>query len=111
MQIEKHQGELPPEKSFVEPKAENIIVSALKKAEDDHSLILRYYEWAGKGGDVELQVPPGANSAIETNLMEKGSAALSLHDGTLQVHTKPYEIETVKLGYGSADNTNGTANK
>ncbi len=111
MQIEKHQGELPAEKSFVEPKAENIIVSALKKAEDDQSLVLRYYEWAGKEGDVELQVPAGAKSAVETNLMEKGSAALSLRDGTLQVHTKPYEIETVKLGYGSADNKNGTANK
>ena len=59
---EKHDGKLPGEHSFVQAKPDNIIVTALKKSEDDNELILRFYEWAGKQGDVTLQLPPGAKS-------------------------------------------------
>src|SRR5579863_4277759 len=55
--VEKHQGSFPGEHSFLQTQADNIIVTALKKAEDDNALVLRYYEWAGKGGEVTLQLP------------------------------------------------------
>ena len=99
MQVEKHQGALPPENSFVETPDENIIVTALKKAEDDDSLVLRFYEWAGKEGDVKLQLPPGAASASETDLMEKPLGALPLAKNEVTVSTKPYEIKTIKVDY------------
>ena len=38
---------------------ENVIVSAIKKAEDEDALVVRFYEWSGKQGDVTLQLPPG----------------------------------------------------
>jgi alpha-mannosidase len=101
-QTAKHEGALPPEHSFVESPADNIIVSALKKAEDNNGLVLRFYEWAGKSGDVQLRIPSGAQSAIETDLMEKRIADASLRNQTVTVPTKPYEIKTIEVQYSSA---------
>jgi alpha-mannosidase len=99
MAVEKHEGALAPEHSFLETQNENIIVTSLKKAEDDDSLVLRFYEWAGKDGDVQLQLPPGAQSAAETDLMERPIGDAGLKNNMLTVHAKPYSIETVKVQY------------
>lgn len=99
MQVEKHEGTLEPEHSFLRTQDENIIVSSLKKAEDDGALILRFYEWAGKDGDVKLQIPPGAQSAAETDLMERPIGSAGLQNNVLTVHAKPYAIETIKVQY------------
>ncbi len=100
--VEKHQGALPPEHSFLQVPEENVIVSAIKKAEDENALVVRFYEWAGKQGDVTLQLPPGAESARETDLMEKGTSSLPLNGNTLKVPTKPYEIKTVEVKFSNA---------
>ncbi len=101
IQVQNHQGSLGPEHSFLRVQPDNVIVTALKKAEDDDALVLRFYEWAGREADVRLQLPPGAESAVETNLMEKPLEALSIQDGALTLHTKPYEIKTVKVRFAS----------
>ncbi len=95
----KHQGTLPSEHSFVQVKSDNVIVSALKKSEDEQALILRFYEWAGKQGDVTFHLPPGAESARETNLMEKPIADLPVTNSELTVPIKPYEIKTVEIKF------------
>ena len=94
-----HSGVLPPAHTFVDLKTENVILTALKKAEDDDALVLRFYEWAGKEGDVKIQLPPGAQSAHDADLMERPIADLLVQNGTVAVHTKPYEIKTVKIGF------------
>ncbi|HYL12459.1 MAG TPA: glycoside hydrolase family 38 C-terminal domain-containing protein [Terriglobales bacterium] len=101
LQTDKHQGTLPAEHSFVQVEAENVVLTAIKKAEDDDALILRFYEWAGRESNVRLQLPPGAQSASETDLMEKPTAKLPVQNGVVSVHTKPFEIKTVKVVFGS----------
>jgi len=97
-----HHGALAAEHSFVQAQSDNVIVTALKKAEEDEALVLRYYEWAGKDGEVKLQLPPGAQSAWETDLMERPIASLPVQNGGVTLHTKPYAIKTIKLQYSSA---------
>jgi len=58
--VEKHQGSLAAVHSFLQAQPDNIIVTALKKAENENALVLRFYEWAGKDGEVTLQLPPRA---------------------------------------------------
>jgi alpha-mannosidase len=87
------------EHSFVQPKADNVIVTAVKKSEDENALILRFYEWAGKQGDVDIQLPPGATSASETDLMERPLGDLPVSKGEVKVPTKPYEIKTIKVRF------------
>jgi alpha-mannosidase len=83
----------------VEVKSENVVLTAMKKAEDDDDLILRFYEWAGKETDVRMQLPPGALSAQDADLMERPVGALPVASGVVTVHTKPYEIKTVKVRF------------
>ena len=93
-----HTGALPPEHSFVSIQPENVIVTAIKKAEDDDGLIIRFYEFAGKETQVSLRLPFGATVAMETNLMEKEEVALVVNNVRhIQISTRPYEIKTVKV--------------
>jgi alpha-mannosidase len=100
-QVEKHQGELKDEFSFVAAGADNVVVTAVKKAEDDAALIIRFYEWAGKAGDVQVRLPSGAESAAETDLTERTTGNLPLQGGNIAVPTKPYEIKTVHVRFAS----------
>jgi len=99
MSAEKHAGVLPTEHSFVEIKPENLVLTAIKKAEDDDALILRFFEWAGKDTDIQIQLPPGAQSAHDADLMEHPFADLAVKNGLVTVHAKPYEIKTVKVRF------------
>ncbi len=105
MPVGKHEGGLAPEHSFVQARSENIILTALKKAEDEDALVLRFYEWAGKDGEAQLQIPPGAQSATETDLMEKTIGSLPVQNDGVTVHTKPYEIKTIKVQYSALTQT------
>ncbi len=98
-----HPGPLPAEKSFFGTTEDNVVITAVKKAADDNALIVRFYEWQGKKGDIHLQLPTMATAAWETNLMEIVQAPLSL-DATskaLVVPTNPYEIKTVKVQFAA----------
>ncbi|MFY9644214.1 MAG: glycoside hydrolase family 38 C-terminal domain-containing protein, partial [Terriglobales bacterium] len=98
---QKHAGTLPAEDSFVRVEADNVILTAVKKSEDDDSLVLRFYEWAGKEADVRLQLPAKLESAEETNLMERSMGSLAVHDHAVVVHTMPYEIKTLKVRFSA----------
>jgi alpha-mannosidase len=99
MQTERHEGTLAPERSFLQVQPENVVMTAVKKAEDDGTLILRFYECAGKETEVRLQLPGGAHSASETDLLERVTVSLPIQNGAVTVHTKAYEIKTVKVQF------------
>ncbi|MGD0446148.1 MAG: glycoside hydrolase family 38 C-terminal domain-containing protein [Edaphobacter sp.] len=99
-QVFPHTGSLPAEHSFVSIENPNVVLTAVKKAEDSDALIFRMYEWAGTPTEVKLHIPPGATSATETDLMEKPEgAALNLTGDTITVPIKPYEILTLEATY------------
>jgi alpha-mannosidase len=100
MQVQAHTGSLAAEYAYVTVKPENVVLTALKKAEDSNGLIFRVYEWAGKSGDVDIHVPKGATGATVTNLMEKQEGtALKLVDDTVTAPIHPFEILTVRVDY------------
>ncbi len=102
MQVQSHSGTLLPVHSFVGIKQDNVVLTALKKAEDSDALLLRVYEWAGKSGNVQITVPKGATAAHLTNLMEESEggamAVTPSSEVTFPVH--PYEIVSVRVDYG-----------
>jgi alpha-mannosidase len=107
--VERHAGNLPERHSFLELKAENVVLTAAKKAEDDGTMIFRFYEWAGKEGDVVLRPDAGVASAEETDLMERPLKALVVEKGGVTIHTKPFEIKTVRLRFANIESTSGAA--
>jgi alpha-mannosidase len=96
-QEEKHTGTLPEQQSFLTIAGDNVVLTAVKKAEDNDDLILRYYEWAGKELDVQLHPSAEISSAEETDLMERPLHPLTVAKGEVAVHTKPFEIKTVRV--------------
>ncbi len=98
--VEPHMGEMAARHSFVSVEPDNIVLTAMKKAEDSNALIFHLYEWAGKTGDIEISVPPGATGATETNLIEHPEgAALSVTNNRVTVPVHPYEIVAVRVDY------------
>lgn len=99
-QVERHTGSLPLEHSYISVTPENVILTAVKKAEDDNGLVFRVYEWAGKSGEVKFEVPPGATSATVTNLLEKPEgSALTVSGNSVTAPIHPFEILTVRVNY------------
>jgi alpha-mannosidase len=105
-QVEPHPGRLPAAYSFAGLKDDHVVLTAIKKSEDADALIFRFYEWAGKAGNVQLSVPKGAAEAHRTNLMEKveGMALPISAQGEVAVPVNPYEIVSVRADYPK-DNT------
>jgi alpha-mannosidase len=99
--MQAHSGVLPAQQSFVSTTADNAIITAVKQAEDDNSLIIRFYEWAGKSGNVAIRLPRTAKAAYDVNLMEKSEQPLTLNSSgnEVTVPTKPYEIRTIRVEF------------
>jgi alpha-mannosidase len=97
----RHQGTLPPSQSFFSTQEDNVVITAIKKDADDNSLIVRFYEWAGKKGDIHLTLSEKATSASAANLMESVEGPLSLDAAgkVVTVPTNPYEVKTVKVRF------------
>ncbi len=101
MQVQPHGGSLAAAESFVHIAQNNVVLTAIKKAEDGDALIFRFYEWAGKAGDVQVTVPAGATEARSANLMEipEGPALALEETNRVTVRVKPYEIVTLRVSY------------
>jgi alpha-mannosidase len=95
-----HAGSLPAEHSFASVAPENVVLTAVKKAEDAKGLIFRVYEWAGKDSTAEFHVPAGATGATVTNMMETPEGApLAVTGDVVKAPIHPYEILTIRVDY------------
>ncbi|MFZ0732834.1 MAG: alpha-mannosidase [Candidatus Sulfotelmatobacter sp.] len=109
LSTENHAGKLAPAHSFVEIPEDNVIVSAVKKAEDQNALIIRLYEWAGKQGEITVKLPRGAESASETDLMERPISSVPVSNNEIRVPIKPYEIKTLEVRFAGTPELAATA--
>jgi alpha-mannosidase len=101
-QVFPHTGSLPPTHSFASIDEPNLVLSAVKKAEDTNALIFRFYDSNGKGSEAHLHVPPGALYAVETNLMETpvpNAPHLTVTNDTITLPIHPWEIRTLEVVY------------
>jgi alpha-mannosidase len=108
MQVPVHPGTGALEHSFVSVKGDNVVLTAIKKNEDGDNLILRFYEWEGKSGNVTLTVPKGTNGGALADMMEHdieaGHALQHAAAGDeITVPVTPYSIETVNIAYPTPD--------
>ncbi|HET6455770.1 MAG TPA: glycosyl hydrolase-related protein, partial [Armatimonadota bacterium] len=109
-----HEGSLPPSKSFVEVLTPNVMLAAVKKAEDfptdrdarsggTDALIVRVYELEGKDTEAKIRitdlVKPGS-PAKEVDLIEQPLAKSSakMTGDVLSVKVTAYGIASVMVG-------------
>ena len=94
----KHYGGLPKEHSFLEMEPSNMIVTALKKAEDSNDMILRFYDCAGTGGKAIIELGFDASAIQETDLMERPiKPAIPITNGRVTTPVGKWEIKTLMI--------------
>jgi alpha-mannosidase len=91
-----HKGDLPKVYSFVSVQPENIILSVIKKAEDSHYVILRFYETSGKDARATIHLAEALKGARETDFLEDETSAISVQDRTIEVPISKHEIKTIR---------------
>ncbi len=91
-------GNIPSSFGLLNLEPSNLVVSGLKKTEDDKGIILRFYEVEGKKTTATLVSSLPLSSCTETNLLEeKERNDLSLTGGKVRIEVLPFEIRTLLL--------------
>jgi hypothetical protein len=84
--------------SLVEVAPENVVVSALKGAEDGEGLVVRVLEIAGKAAEGKLTFPLlNIASAKEANAVEVAGKALESDTHSVRFSIKPHQVLTIRL--------------
>jgi alpha-mannosidase len=92
-------GNLPAEFSFMKISPNNLILSALKKAEDGDEVVLRFFETKGEETVAEIETFREIERATATDLLEREEYELKPDRNNLRMNVKPYEIVTLKLWF------------
>jgi alpha-mannosidase len=94
-----HEGPLPASQSFLTIGSSSVFLAGLKKAEDDNSTVLRVYKLGGEPEEVAITLPRFAAEAVETDLLERTTAPLSVEGNRIRLQIKPYEIKTIRVKF------------
>jgi alpha-mannosidase len=90
---------LPGNLSFVELKPENLVLVALKKAEDSNEVVLRLFETKGEKSSGVLTFFKELVSARMVNLLEQGEKEIEYRGREIRFEVKPFEIVSMKLQF------------
>lgn len=88
---------LPVSRSLVNIKANSVILDTIKKAEDDNSLILRFYEYGNQRDTVKVELLQRIKNVLECNLVEKGIEEVMFDKNKFEFKIRPYEIRSFKI--------------
>jgi len=86
---------LPARYSLLQVDAPNVVIEAVKRAEDSPAIIVRLYECEGRSARCNLRCGFPVTSATEVDLMEENHQPLSTQQNTVDIQFHPFEIKTV----------------
>lgn len=81
--------------SLISFDAKNIVLDAFKKAENEEAYVLRFHEYTGRRGKINLKTGLNFDSWCEADLMENPLGEWK--QTAMEVEVKPYEIKTIML--------------
>jgi alpha-mannosidase len=88
---------LPEELSFFRVSAPNVLVSTIKKCEDDDTVIVRLYDIEGKEADVDLSSTFALAKVELVNIIEEEGKPLPCRAKSVKLRLGHHAIETLKL--------------
>lgn len=89
---------LSPVQSFFKVDKKNVVISAIKKCEDDNQVIVRLFDLEGMDTDASLWCFKKIQSGNHTNIIEQHPQAITSKGNILPVKIGHHSIETYKLG-------------
>ncbi|MBM3295173.1 MAG: alpha-mannosidase [Candidatus Aminicenantes bacterium] len=91
-------ADLPPEMSFVSISSPNVLLSTVKKCEDDDSVIVRLYDIEGKDADVDLKLfVPAARAELVNMIEEEEGRPLTIQNGAVRLRVGHHAIESIRI--------------
>jgi alpha-mannosidase len=89
----------PPEerRSLIEIDTSQVVVEAIKRAEDSAATVIRLYEAWGEGCRARLRTTLPASRAFLCDLLEREREEVAVRDGVIQLELMPFKILTLKL--------------
>jgi len=98
VQTGRHGGTLPSAMSFITVQPDSLIITAVKKAEEDQTLILRFHNITGEPVEGRVSLRRPLKAAWLTSLNEEPERRLTPDaEGGLTLTVQPHEIVTLKL--------------
>jgi len=94
-----HPGELPTSHSFFRASPSNIVLAAIKKAEDRESLVLRLYESEGEETEALIEFFRKPKKIYELDLMENRLNSMPFGKNSLSLKFGKSEIKTIEIVY------------
>ena len=88
---------LPTEKSFFEIPENQVLISTVKKGEDDNSVVVRLYDIEGKDSQIDLNTFFNIESGEHTNIIEEEGKKIPVSDYSFKTDIGHHAIETFKL--------------
>ncbi|NWJ50556.1 MAG: alpha-mannosidase [Bacteroidetes bacterium] len=88
--------------SFFDNANKNVIISTIKKCEDDETIVLRYYDISGKNGQLQMRTFIPCTEIQNTNMLEEVISSSLLKKVNSSVFLLPFthqSIETCKLKF------------
>jgi alpha-mannosidase len=84
-------------RSLVEVDTPQVMVEAIKRAEDSNATIVRLYESWGRPCKVRVQTTLPASRAYLCDLLERNREEVAVNDGVIALRLAPFKILTLKL--------------
>jgi alpha-mannosidase len=85
------------EMAFFEVNKDNLIISTIKKAEDDNGFMVRVYNIAGKAVQMRLRGFIPFQFANRANMIEEIGESATMNNGEMEFEIGKYSIETFIL--------------
>lgn len=99
---------LPESASFCSVSAANVVVTAVKKADDGEAVVVRFYEVEGTDGtEARLTFLSGLAGASRAGLIEDEGTALAPEGHSVKIPVGHHAIETIRLRPGKAAGKGG----
>ena len=94
-----HAGPKPAASSLISLNVSNVIVEAVKQAEDDSAMVIRLYECGQSNAKAAIRFGFTPKKVEETNLMEESLRELPLENNAVGLEFRPFEIKTLKVTF------------
>lgn len=95
----RQKGELPAQKSFVSVSDPFTVITTLKKAEDDHKVVVRLVEMERRDKSFNLKMAWPASTVAKTNLVEEDPVDTGRKGEVIPLFSGKNAIETYKLKF------------
>jgi alpha-mannosidase len=100
--VQPHSGNAPVSTSLMNVDVLNVIVEAVKKAEDGDDMIIRLYEATGASTAATVRLGFAIGAASLVDLMEENPQPVGVIDNSVALDFAPFEIHTLRVTRAAA---------